>query len=84
MPRLVGHVHLSGHELHVDAVRLGKGEHVFLGVLGQIEESLGALVAEFGLQFLRIPALAGAHLPAIAAGRAVADAAALDHDDRQA
>ena len=76
--RLVGGRELAGLIVDVDAVRLREVYEVRLGLLGEVEQRLGAFEAELGLQLLRPCALAGAELPAIAPRRPVAEAVLLD------
>ena len=75
---LVRDVEMAGTEVDVDPVRLGEFEQVRLGLLGEVEQRLGAGKAVLGLELLSAGALAGAELAAIAAGCAVAEAAAID------
>ena len=72
---------MAGPEIDVDLVGGGEFEQMRLGFLGDVEQRLGALESEFGLQFLRAGALAGAELAAIAARCAVAEAMRLDQRD---
>lgn len=69
---LVRHRNLARHEIDVDLVGGGEFEQVRLGLLGQVEQCLGAGKTELGLHFLRPGALACAELSAIAPGSAVA------------
>ena len=75
---LVNDVEMAGPEVDVDLVGGGELEQMRLGLLGEVEQRLGAFEAEFGFQFLRPGALAGAKLAAIAARCAVAEAVRLD------
>ena len=74
-------VELAGPEVDLDLVDGGEFQQMRLGLLGQVEQRLGALEAEFVLQLLRAGPLAGAELAAIAARRAVAEAMRLDQRD---
>ena len=84
MARLVGDVHLAGHVFDIDAVLGGKILHVSFGAFGKVEKGSRRFVAELFLHLFRRPALAGAHLAAIAARGTVAEAGAVDQNDRDA
>ncbi len=76
--RLVRSRDLSGAEVGVDPVRVGKREQMHLRPLGHGKLRLGVVAAEIGLAFFHPGPLSGAKLPAIAARGAVAEARALD------
>ena len=77
-------IEMAGPEVDLDVVRLGEFKQMRLGLLGDVEQRLGALESVFGLQFLSAGTLPGAELPAIAPGGAVAKAVRLDQDHRRA
>ena len=72
---------LARHEVDLDAVRRGEFEKMRLGLLGEVEQRLGAAPADLGLELVERAALAGAELAAIPARCAVAEAMRLDQRD---
>ena len=79
--RLVADDHVALHIVDVDVVLGGEVEQMLLGILGHVEQRLGEPQAERSFHLLGPPALAGAELAAIAAGRAVAEAVGIDQHD---
>ena len=80
----VADVEVAGPEVDLDFVDGREFQQMRLGFLGEVEQRLGALEAEFLLQLLRARPLAGAELAAVAARCAVADAMRLDQRDARA
>ena len=79
-PLLVSDVEVAGPEVDLDGVGLSEFEEVRLGLLGEVEERLGAFEAVLRLHLFRAGALARTELPAVAARSAVAEAVRLDQD----
>ena len=72
---------LARHEVDVDAVHRCEFEQMRLGLLGKVEQRLGAGPAELGLELVERGAMAGAELAAIPARGAVAEAVRVDQHD---
>ena len=82
--RLGGAEYLAGRQVAVDGVAADEIRDEIARRDPQLEQLAGAVPAKAGLQFVLLPALAGAQLAAIAARGAPAHAPALEHDDRVA
>ncbi len=79
---LVRHIHLAGVIIHVDAMDFGKFQQVALGIFSQIEQGLGAFIAQFFFLLVRPGALPVPSWPPLRPEGAVAKTRRLDQGDR--